>query len=266
MRAIIGLFLLVFLSAAPVHAASFDCSKASAADEVAVCRDGTLSGLDSEMGGLFYAYDKVPMFMGGNGARHDAAEAFLSDRRACGSDLTCLRRVYTARIAALKQGIEGSMQQFSDLQNNAPPITVPVPPAIETLIAGYAEQCKNLGGTLDAGSDRPGLLSGDLDGDGIADYVLNSQNLKCSTGAPAYCSSAGCAVDLAVSSDGFATPIKVVGRTPTLVQNDTGTTARLAVDSSNCPGAKPEDACWASYSWNGGKSQVSYAVEPTAGM
>jgi uncharacterized protein len=99
MRAFLSLIGVMFplLVAAPAQAASFDCSKATAADEMAVCRDGVTSALDSEMGGLFYAYDKVPMLMGSNGARHDDAEAFLAERAKCGADITCLRRAYTRR-------------------------------------------------------------------------------------------------------------------------------------------------------------------------
>ena len=102
---------------APASAASFDCSQARAPDEVAVCGNPTLSALDSEMGGLWYAYSRVPMMMGGNGNRNDDAQAFLAIRRACGANIGCLTRAYAARIAALRAGIDGSMAQFSRLQN-----------------------------------------------------------------------------------------------------------------------------------------------------
>jgi len=268
MRALLGLvgMVLMLLVAAPTQAASFDCSKAAAADEVAVCRDGVTSALDSEMAGLFYAYDKVPMFMGANGARHDDAEAFLAERAKCGADITCLRKVYNDRIGALKTQLGASMQQFSDLQNQVPPVTTPIPVGVETLIAGYAEQCKQLGGTLNSGSDRPGLLSTDLDGDGIADYVINPQPLQCSNSATAFCGNGGCAVQIAVSSEKFANPIEALGGMPTLVQAETGTTARLWVDSTNCPKATADEACWATYAWAGGKHTVTYAAEPAPAM
>lgn len=268
MRAFLGFMSLMFLLlvVSPLQAASFDCSKAAAADEVAVCRDGVTSALDSEMAGLFYAYDKVPMFMGANGARHDDAEAFLADRGKCGADITCLRKAYTDRIAALKTQLGTAMQQFSDLQNQVPPVTAPIPAGVETLIAGYAEQCTKLGGTLNAGGDRPGLLSADLDGDGVADYVINSQPLQCSNSATAFCGNGGCAVQIAVSSEKFADPIEALGGMPTLVQAETGTTARLWVDSSNCPKAAADEACWATYAWAGGKHTVTYAAEPAPAM
>lgn len=93
------------LCAAPSQAASFDCAKASAPDERAVCATPALSALDSEMGGLWFAYSRFPMLMGGNGDRHDEARAFLAARAKCGADTACLTALYTARITALKSQI-----------------------------------------------------------------------------------------------------------------------------------------------------------------
>ena len=260
---ILGMAMLLLLTA-PVQAASFDCSKATAADEVAVCRDGVTSALDSEMGALLFAYDKMPMDASGN--RQDEAEAFLATRAKCGADLTCLRKAYTDRIAALRDGIAKSMQEFSDLKNNVPPVTTAIPAGIETLIAGYAEQCKQLGGTLAAGADRPRMMSSDLDGDDVADFVLNPQNLQCSTAATAFCGNGGCQIDIAVSSDKFATPIKTMGGMPTLVQTDAGTVAKVLVDNTNCPKATADEVCWASYAWVDGKHTVTYATAPAPTM
>lgn len=90
------------LGAAPSQAASFDCAKAGTPDEHAVCAIPALSALDSEMGGLWFAYSRFPMLMGGNGDRQDEARAFLAARGKCGADAKCLTALYTARIAALK--------------------------------------------------------------------------------------------------------------------------------------------------------------------
>ena len=103
--------------ASPASAASFDCSRARGADEVTVCHTPTLSAMDSEMGGLWYAYSRVPMLMGGNGNRGDEARAFLDRRRACGGDVGCLTRAYRARIAELRAGIDAAMAEYSRLQN-----------------------------------------------------------------------------------------------------------------------------------------------------
>lgn len=99
---------------AAAAAASFDCSRARAADEITVCRNATLSALDSEMGGLWYAWSRVPMLMGGSGARADEAREFLRRRRACGRGVGCIERLYRARIAELRQGIDGAMREFGD--------------------------------------------------------------------------------------------------------------------------------------------------------
>ena len=92
-----------------------DCAKAQAPDERAVCADPTLSALDSEMGGLWFAYSRLPMLMGGNGNRHDEARAFLASRTACGADAACLTALYQSRIAALKQQITAYIKAMPPL-------------------------------------------------------------------------------------------------------------------------------------------------------
>jgi uncharacterized protein len=105
--------LALALLPAPAAAASFDCARARGADEVAVCRNPRLSALDSEMGGLWYAYARVPMLMGDNGARMDEAQAFLARRRACGPRAACLTAAYRDRIAALRAGIARAMEDYA---------------------------------------------------------------------------------------------------------------------------------------------------------
>ena len=102
-----------FLVPAPARAASFDCARATKADEITICRTPALSQLDSEMGGLWYAYSRVPMLMGGNGDRGDEARAFLARRAACGRNVACLTAAYRARIEALHRGIEEAMRDYA---------------------------------------------------------------------------------------------------------------------------------------------------------
>lgn len=97
--------------ALPAAAASFDCAKARAPDEIAICANPDVSALDSEMGGLWFAYSQMPFLMGMNGNRQDEAHAFLETRAACGADVSCLRGAYATRIATLKQQITSSIQQ-----------------------------------------------------------------------------------------------------------------------------------------------------------
>ncbi len=102
--------------ASPAGAASFDCNKAKAPDEIAVCANPDLSALDSEMGGLWFAYSQVPLLMGMSGNRQDEAHAFLQTRAACGANVSCLTSAYTQRIAALKQEITSGMQEYCSNQ------------------------------------------------------------------------------------------------------------------------------------------------------
>lgn len=266
MRHALMLTLFAIFAAAfaiPAQAASFDCAKAAEPDEKTICDNADLSALDSEMGGLFYAYDKVPMLMGGNGARQDDAEEFLAKRGACGDDRACLTTAYEDRISALKNNIEVAMQMMFELQNAAP-ATPGLPPAVETIIAGYAEQCTQLGGTLAQGGDRPLAMSSDLDGDGVADFVLNPQNLDCSTAATAYCGNGGCDIAIAVSGNGYADPISVLGGQPTLSQTEDGTVAEIWVDGTNCGAADAQQACWAHYGWPDGALALTYQLRPVS--
>ncbi len=109
---------LALAGAAPAAAASFDCSRARTPDEITVCKTPALSMRDSEMGGLWYAFSRVPMMMGSNGARRDDAEQFLAQRAKCGRDVGCIAQAYDARIASLRSGIDGAMKEMFRLQNN----------------------------------------------------------------------------------------------------------------------------------------------------
>lgn len=100
----------------PAQAASFNCAKASAPDEVAICQNPALSERDTEMAALWFAYNKVPMLMGANAARRDGATDFLKLRAACGSDTACLNRVYEARITALRAEISLAMDALAAQQ------------------------------------------------------------------------------------------------------------------------------------------------------
>lgn len=97
---------------AATQAASFDCSKASAADEVAICDNPDLSAMDSEMAGLWYGYKALPLLMGASGNRQDEANAFLKTRAACGANVSCLQAAYTQRIATLKSDITNGVQNY----------------------------------------------------------------------------------------------------------------------------------------------------------
>jgi hypothetical protein len=136
--------------------------------------------------------------------------------------------------------------------------TLPAP--IEAIIGGYANQCHQLGGALAAGADRPQIMTGDLDGDGVPDYVLNPQNIRCSAAATAFCGNGGCQITVALSGKNYQEPITVLGGQPTLVRKQSGTTVEIWVHGSHCNGFDREKACWASYSWIDGGATTTYQL------
>lgn len=265
MRALLSLAALVLfaaLTSLPSQAASFDCAKAEKPDEIAICKNADLSALDSQMAGLWYAYSKVPMLMGGSGARHDEADAFLGKRAACDGNVQCIEKAYGERITTLETEIEAAMQSYFELMNaDLPTLTDDVAP----IVSGYADQCKALGGTLSADAGTPWMMTADLDGDGAQDYVLNTQNLQCDAAATAFCGNGGCQIDIALSTAGFANPVSALGGQPTLVQAETGTTLEVWVDGTNCnlPGGSDQE-CWATYQWSDGALAPDYAARSSA--
>ncbi len=89
----------------PATAASFDCSKAEAADERAVCADRQLNDEDVEMA-VLYTQLKPLLGMGARGDMEDEQAAWLEQRAACGADRACLGKAYQERIQQLKGGSE----------------------------------------------------------------------------------------------------------------------------------------------------------------
>ena len=53
----------------PAEAASFDCTKAKTADEIAICQTQILSDLDTQMATLYGVRMQIPMLMGAQGRR-----------------------------------------------------------------------------------------------------------------------------------------------------------------------------------------------------
>ena len=111
-RFIAVLALVTAATAGTVQAVSFDCAQAQAPDEIAVCDNSALSALDSEMGGLWYAYNLLPFLMGESGNRHDEAVAFLQTRSQCGANVSCLTQAYQARIATLRQDLQSGVREL----------------------------------------------------------------------------------------------------------------------------------------------------------
>ena len=92
-------------SATRVEAASFDCAKARAPDEKAICADRTLNDLDIKMA-VMLKIDEGFVAMGQRGAIQDDQVAWLKARHDCRSSRVCLRQSYLGRIAALQTVID----------------------------------------------------------------------------------------------------------------------------------------------------------------
>jgi uncharacterized protein YecT (DUF1311 family) len=98
-----AIFVLCFGSA---FAASFDCTKARAEDEKAICLNAELSRLDDELSAAFKATiepfkvwkERATPF------RKNQTE-WVKDRAGCGATQICLVNAYKKRIAWLKQGL-----------------------------------------------------------------------------------------------------------------------------------------------------------------
>jgi uncharacterized protein len=94
------LALSAVLLASPVFAASpsFDCSKAKAPDEIAICADEQLSELDRLMAA---AYDEARRTTHKSEARAIAREG-LAARKRCGSEKPCIMSVQVAVLLKLQ--------------------------------------------------------------------------------------------------------------------------------------------------------------------
>ena len=82
-------------------AASFDCTRARAPDERAICGDRVLNDQDVR---LSVIYDTILHFLG-MGARDAVRERqaqWLEERRHCGADRVCLREAYAQRLRELQ--------------------------------------------------------------------------------------------------------------------------------------------------------------------
>jgi len=254
------LFSLALASFPAAHAASFDCANAKEPDEIAICSSPALSRLDTKMAALWFSYEKIPFLMGVSAERAEEAEAFLERRRACGADEDCLRTAYQERIRMLERGIESWMKDQASADGAARSWSPAVlPEAVRTVAEGYRDECAQLGGTLEEGFDQPLVMTGDLDGDRLQDFVLNPQNMQCSAAATAFCGNGGCDIRLALSIHDYAQPVEILGGAPALKQNEAGTVLDVWVDDTNCAEMKEEgDACLARYYWKDDKLAISY--------
>ena len=248
---------------ASASAASFDCRKARTSDERAVCADPALSERDTRMGALWYSYARMPFLMGASGARKDEAQAFRDARKACGADRSCLITAYDQRIAALESCIAQALTALGQEVNDTQPAAPDLPAPVQAVVAGYAAQCAQLGGKLASAATQPHILTGDLDGDGQPDYLLDSAPVRCDAAATAFCGNGGCQIDLVLSRQGYAQPVKLLGGQPTLTQGAERLEALVWVGKDNCATAPADgQACWTRLSWQDGKLARTSSLGP----
>jgi uncharacterized protein len=96
----LGAGLALACLTAPAHAASFDCARAAAPDERAVCANRALNDQDVRLGLLYDLTTKL-VGMGQRGDLQDTQRQFLIDRRACGGRVSCIAPLYQKRIDAM---------------------------------------------------------------------------------------------------------------------------------------------------------------------
>lgn len=108
----LGLGAGLTLAPRPAAAASFDCWKAAAPDERAICADRMLDNRDVEMTVRYNMILRLVM-MGQRGDLQEQQRAWLTHRHACGANRQCLLRAYDGRIAELKAA-------FDDIASRGP--------------------------------------------------------------------------------------------------------------------------------------------------
>ncbi|CAN5322242.1 hypothetical protein BH10PSE4_BH10PSE4_24670 [soil metagenome] len=109
MRLVLTALALTLVAGAAVpsmaSAASFNCAKARAADEKAICGNLALNDKDVRMS-VLYDINRHTLAMGGRGALEDAQRQWLRDRKTCGANRACLNRAYDRRLSDLDRSME----------------------------------------------------------------------------------------------------------------------------------------------------------------
>ncbi|HZZ10255.1 MAG TPA: hypothetical protein VFE79_06150 [Paraburkholderia sp.] len=99
-------------ASAPAVAASFDCGKARLPDEKAICASRELSEMDVEMAVRFQMLTGL-VAMGTRGDMQDEQQSWLTARKTCRANQSCLITAYRQRIQTLKD-------QYAQLKSRGP--------------------------------------------------------------------------------------------------------------------------------------------------
>ncbi len=96
--------ILIWVLSGAVQAASFNCAKAAAADEKAVCKNCALAQKDVKMATLYEVVTNLVAM--GHAAIFNSQRAFLKTGAACGASSSCIGEAYDARIATLEVALK----------------------------------------------------------------------------------------------------------------------------------------------------------------
>lgn len=83
------------------QAASFDCTRARRADEVAICGNRSLEDADVKMSTTYTLVLQL-VGMGVRGDLRDSQTAWLRERGRCGGNVNCIAQAYQARTRRLE--------------------------------------------------------------------------------------------------------------------------------------------------------------------
>ncbi len=97
-------------AAGPALGASFDCERAAAPDEKAICADRFLNDEDVRMVDYLDVLGALQL-MGANGAMRDDQRDWLKMRQSCGADRKCLAEAYRGRIDKLLADFQAIARQ-----------------------------------------------------------------------------------------------------------------------------------------------------------
>ena len=119
--------------AAPSHAASFACDKATTALEQMICKDAALSTLDGHLG-QYYEAARVSLPQAQSCLQANQRNWLRNARNAC-KDAACLKQAYLQRLAELDALQPGATAIKSLALPKGPSLVAVVPPAEDTVAA-----------------------------------------------------------------------------------------------------------------------------------
>lgn len=92
------------------QAASFDCTRARRADEVAICGNRSLEDADVKMSTTYNLVLQL-VAMGMRGDLRDSQTAWLRERGRCGGNANCIAQSYRARTQRLEAAFQTVVRQ-----------------------------------------------------------------------------------------------------------------------------------------------------------